>query len=65
MSARVVAVTFFGIAEKDVELFFGREVVLVGRFTRKRAAHSFVFGSHFVGLRLSVEVVGDVHDFRI
>ena len=29
-SARIVAVTFFGVAEKDVERLFGREVVVFG-----------------------------------
>jgi hypothetical protein len=63
---RIVAVTLFGVAEKDVELLRGSKVVLVSRFSRERAAHLFVLGRHFVGLRLRVEVVvGDVHIVRI
>ena len=30
MSERIVAVTFFGVAEKDVERLLGREVVVFG-----------------------------------
>ena len=30
VSARVVTMTLFGVAEKDVERLFGREVVVLG-----------------------------------
>ena len=41
------------------------EFLLDGRFRRERAASLLMLAGVFVGLRLRVEVVGDVHDVRI
>ncbi len=46
-----------------VGLRFG--FLLDGRFRRERAASLLMLAGVFVGLRLRVEVVGDVHDVRI